>query len=137
MFSEMASALASVKTVGDFTTFIIKAKVTDAVREKAIESQSVIVALQNTMMTLQAQYQSLLQEKDSLEKKLIEIQDWKAEAANYSLQEIEPGIFVYAYDPKIQPSAPKHWLCAKCYHDRQTSILERTGNHSKGISVAV
>lgn len=126
MYSEIATALASVKTFADLTSLILQAKVTVAVREKAIESQAAIISVQTVLLDLQSQYQSLLREKDELEKRLAEVEDWKVEAAKYSLKEVASGAFVYAPKPDADLLAPDHWLCTRCYHERKKSILQRT-----------
>jgi hypothetical protein len=123
---EIGAALAGIKTFTELTTLILKAKVDSAVREKAIESQAAVISLQTSMMTLQSQYQSLLREKDELEKRLVEIEDWKVEAAKYSLKELVPGALVYAPNSDAGDTAPEHWLCTRCYQERKKSILQRT-----------
>lgn len=87
MYTEIAAAAASIKTFGELTTLILKAKVDTAVMEKAIESQSAIISLQATMLGLQAQQQALLTEKAELERRLALVEDWKIEAENYSLKD--------------------------------------------------
>jgi hypothetical protein len=66
-------------------------KISSAVRDKAIELQSAIISLQSTLLALQAQNQELLTENDRLKQALKNTEDWKAEAAQYSLSEVSPG----------------------------------------------
>ncbi|HSP63722.1 MAG TPA: hypothetical protein VLQ90_12115 [Pyrinomonadaceae bacterium] len=99
MLSEIGSALTAMKTVSDFTGLVLQAKVTAAVREKAIESQAAIISVQTAMLTLQTQYQSLLSEKAELENRLVQAEDWDAQARNYFLEDLGAGIFVYAFEP--------------------------------------
>src|SRR5713226_9329470 len=100
MFSEIGSALASIKTFSDFTGLVLQAKVTSAIREKAIESQAAIISVQNAMLMLQTQYQALLNERTKLEDRLAKIESWDAEASKYVLHDPGSGVFVYALDPK-------------------------------------
>ncbi len=79
------------------------------------------------MLTLQTQYQALLQEKNELERRLTDAEDWKAEAAKYSLKEVGKKAFVYAPEPDADPLTPMHWLCARCYQEKKKSILQRAG----------
>lgn len=133
MYAEIASALTSIKTFGDLTTLILKMKVDSAVTEKAIESQSAIISLQSTMLTLQSQYQALLDEKEELKKRLIEMEDWKTEAEKYELKEIAFHTFAYALKSDYANTAPAHWLCANCYGNGQKSILQSKPATSKGL----
>ena len=123
---EIGAALAGIKTFTELTTLILKAKVDSAVREKAIESQAAVISLQTSMMALQAQDQSLLREKNELEKRLVEVENWEDESAKYSLKEIAPHAFAYAPKPDANDAAPEHWLCTRCYQERKKSILQQT-----------
>jgi len=78
---------------------------------------------------MQSQYQSLLQEKDVLKKQLAEIEDWGAEAAKYELKDLGGGVFVYAQRPEYDTLTPAHWLCTRCYQDRQKSVLVNSGRY--------
>jgi hypothetical protein len=125
MLAEIAATLTGLNTFKSFTEFALQAHVDAALREKAIESQAAIISVQSAMLALQSQYQSLLDEKAELEKRLIEIEDWKAEASKYSLKEVGPGAFVYMLKADVDTTTPSHWLCARCYEDKQKSILQQ------------
>lgn len=127
MYAEITSALAGIKTFTEFTKLILQAKVDAAVKQKAIESQSAIIDLQSTLMGLQSEYQSLLREKDEVERRLIEIEDWKSEALKYELKQVSTGAFVYVLKHDEDSATPTHWLCPRCYEERQKSILQRAG----------
>jgi len=127
MYAEITAALSGIKTVGELTALILKTKVDSTVTEKAIESQGAIIALQNTMLTLQTEYQSLLQEKDRLEKLLIDMDQWETEAQKYQLTKVGNGAFVYALKADQADSAPEHWLCTTCYQQNRKSILQMAG----------
>jgi DNA-directed RNA polymerase subunit M/transcription elongation factor TFIIS len=98
-----------------------------------MESQFAIIELQNAMMTMQSQYQALLQEKDQIKQQLIDMEDWNTEAAKYSLHDIESGILIYVLNPSEHATTPPHWLCPRCYNEKYKSILQRTGADSKGM----
>jgi hypothetical protein len=124
MYSEIASALTALKTIGELTTLLIKTSADSRVTENAIDLQSALISLQSTMLTLQSQYQILLREKDEVEKRLIDIENWEAEAEKYTLIEMVPGVFVYALKDDYKSTAPSHWLCPNCYQAKKKSILQ-------------
>jgi DNA-directed RNA polymerase subunit M/transcription elongation factor TFIIS len=130
---EIPTALSLLQTVTTLTKTIIDSKISSALREQAIESQSAIIQLQTAMMNMHAQYQTLLQEKNELKQQLIDIEDWNTEARKYSLEDIESGIFVYVLKPEEEATTPAHWLCPRCYYEKYKSILQRTGADSNGI----
>ena len=130
---ELTTALGLVQTLKTFTKSIIDSKTSSALREQAIESQFAIIEIQNTLMNMQTQYQTLLQEKNDLKQQLIDAENWDAEAAKYSLQDVENGVFAYVLKPDVETTEPPHWLCARCYNENYKSILQRTGADSKGI----
>jgi hypothetical protein len=130
---EIPSALAAIQTIKNLAKSAIDVKTTSALREQAIESQAAIIELQTTLLNMQSQYQNLLQEKDALKKQLAEMEDWKSEAAKYELQDLGGGIFVYAQRPEYNALAPAHWLCTRCYEDKQKSVLMRTTGDARGV----
>jgi DNA-directed RNA polymerase subunit RPC12/RpoP len=125
---EITAALASLKSVSDLVKLALELKIDSAVTEKAIESQSAIISIQSVLLALQSEHQALLKEKAELEQLITQANDWKDEFKKYDLEQVEPGIFVY--EPK---QGPVYWLCSRCFEDRRKSILNRTGNDSKGI----
>ena len=128
---DITSAISSFKTMADITALMINLSTDSRVTEKAIELQSALLSLQSDMFGLQAQHQSLLREKEELEKRLIEIQNWQAEAQKYTLAEIVPGVFMYALKAEYKDATPPHWLCPNCYESRRKSVLQRDYNRIK------
>ncbi len=132
MYTEIATALSSIKIASDLATLVLKAKVDSAVTQKAIELQASLITLQSTVMTIQAQNQDLLSENNQLKQQLIAAKDWEAEANKYSLKEVLPGSFVYAINQDQLGTQPYHWLCTHCYENKQKSILQRMGKELRG-----
>jgi hypothetical protein len=124
MISEFAAGIAGLKTVGELASLLIKMNVDNAVTQKAIEANTAIINAQTLMLELQAKYQELLVQKDELEKRLIQIENWDAEAQKYALTEIVEGVFVYALKADQKDGAPAHWLCPDCYQNKKKSILQ-------------
>jgi hypothetical protein len=132
MYAEITAALTGLKTLGELTALVIRTKADSAITEKAIESQSVLISVQNTILTLQAQYHALLEEKQALKKQLADIEDWNTEATKYELHDMGDGVFVYVQRPEHKTLAPAHWLCARCYNEKYKSILQRTSTDRSG-----
>ena len=93
-------------------------------KAKTSELYNSIINLQNGIMAMQAENHTLLQENQSLSKKLMEIETWEKEKSKYSLHEICPQVFVYASNETNEDTVPHHWLCAKCYNQGTKSILQ-------------
>jgi hypothetical protein len=125
MIAEFAAGIAGLKTVADLSTLLLKMNVDSAVTQKAIEANAAVINAQNLMLELQTKYQDLLSQKDALEKRLLQIENWQSEAEKYSLTEIAPGVLAYALKQKHAEGVPSHWLCAHCYGKHQKSILQR------------
>lgn len=132
MYTEIATALSTLKTMSDLTALILKTKVDSAVTQKAIESQTAIISLQSAMLGLQSQYQQTLEQNELLKNQLAEIENWHEEATKYSLTEIAPRVLVYALKPEYANGTPIHWLCAHCYSKNQKGFLQRTRQESEG-----
>src|SRR5829696_10277324 len=126
---EIPAALGAIQILKNLAKSAIDVRQTSALREQAIESQAAIIELQTTLLNMQSQYQSLLQEKDTLKKQLADIEDWSTEAAKYELKDLGRGVLVYAQRPEYNALTPAHWVCTRCYQDRQKSVLIYTGRY--------
>ena len=126
MLLELTQAMSSIKAITDLTVLMGKVKTDSAIREKAIELQSIILTLQSALTTIHIQYDTLLAEKDSLKQQLMNFENWETEKTKYQLVEVGAGAFVYTISPAQQSTEPKYWLCTQCYENRKKSILQRT-----------
>lgn len=131
MYAEITSALAGIKTISDLASLVLKLKVDSAVTEKAIESQSAIISLQSAILTVQTHNQELLEENKGLKQKLIDAENWDAEAQKYALTKVgQSNCVAYALKPEYSDASEDHWLCPSCYQDKRKSILQRTGTRN-------
>ena len=60
MLPEIMTAVNGLKTATELAGLLLKVKVNAAVTEKAIESQAALVSAHSAMLSLQANYQELL-----------------------------------------------------------------------------
>lgn len=133
MLSEITGALTALKSLSEFSALVLNSKIDNAVKAKAIELNFTIAALQTSIFDLQAQYETVLQEKDDLKKQLMQKQQWETQASQYALQAVDSGIFVYALKRDKANAEPAHWLCIKCYQSQQKSVLQRTSKSVLGL----
>src|SRR5687767_3847590 len=125
MIADITKAFSEIKIFSDLAMLVQKQKVDAAVRDKAIEAQSAVIALQSAMLALQSQYAELMIEKDELKRRLIEIEDWTGEVQRYQLKEIAEGVFVRELKQDQAGDETVHWLCTSCFAHRKKSILQR------------
>ena len=90
---------------------------------KSSELYDAIINLQSSILSLHSAYHSLLQDKHSLEKKLMKIETWEKEKIKYELVKIGEGVHIFSLKPDYEPSMPPHYICPNCYHDNKKSIL--------------
>ncbi len=76
------------------------------------------------MMTAQEQIATLMRAKADLEQRLVEFEDWEAEARKYELADTGNGTLAYRRTELVPSAEPEHWLCPRCYQDRKKSILQ-------------
>src|SRR5215203_6473722 len=106
MLSEIPAALSALNNIKELVKAVSNSKVDAALREQAIESNFAITDALNALITLQVQHQTLLHEKDELEKRLMEAEHWNAEAVKYTLTEMVEGVFVYALKDDYKATTP-------------------------------
>lgn len=125
---ELAATISSIKAIGDIAAFFLNSTISVEVRQKAIELQTIIITLQNSIMSVQAQNQELTAENGQLKQQLASAEKWEEEATRYRLMEVLSGTFVYALHFNwSRKGEPIHWLCARCFQNKEKSILQKSG----------
>lgn len=123
--------ITGIKTAIDLASAIKTISDDVELKSKTSDLYNTIIALQTGIMEMQAQNSSLLQENNSLSKKLMKIETWENEKSKYLLREICTQVFVYESKSTDTNTDPNHWLCAQCYNKGVKSILQlRTKNPS-------
>ncbi len=129
MYQELAAGLAGLKTVSDLVTLALKIKEDTALTAKAIESQSAIIALNTTILGVQASNQELLEENQRLKKEIVDLKNWDEEASRYQLSQVGQyeGSVAYVLKEEYADTAPAHKLCPNCYDEKRKSMLQPNG----------
>ena len=86
-----------------------------------------LIAAQGLTLQFQAENATLITEKGTLEKEIVDLKAWGAEAQRYELQEVAAGVFVYAVKETERRAEPIHWICSHCYQECIKSILQFQG----------
>lgn len=68
---------------------------------------------------------ALLDRAQRLAEENEQLKSWAATAADYVLENLGYGAFVYSYKPQVQATKPPHWACTQCFDDRVASVLQR------------
>jgi hypothetical protein len=142
MITEAAALLTAMKSAGSLLNLILKMSKDGAVRDRAIELQSIILNLQGLTSDLQFRIISLQDENMSLkdairgyEAQIKQHEEWKETEGRYKLKEVGRGSFAYVYQQPTEADAtPTHYLCATCFENEKKSILQRTGPVGSGVS---
>lgn len=123
VLSSLKEAFGIAKSIKDFSN--------DAKLEGALsELRSRLIDAQKSVLDAQAQMQEIYAHTSKVEGQLAEYRNWEKEAAKYKLAEPFPGTFVYAFtEGELGIKEPMHYLCPKCFNQRQKSILQDGGLH--------
>jgi hypothetical protein len=54
----------------------------------------------------------------------VALDSWNAEKSRYRLQELPPGVFVYALKSEMADGEQRHAICQTCYQHGKKSILD-------------
>jgi hypothetical protein len=123
MIAEISAAWAALNAATKALTAALKTVEDVKAKEAIADIQNSLIDVQTKLLAAQAQYEALTEVKRELEQKIVEYENWDAEAARYQLKEIAGGIFVYMLKQEHEATEPKHWLCPNCFQQRQKSIL--------------
>ena len=131
--STISAALSSLNVASKFIKGSIEKIKDEAVREKVEELLNAIIPLMSQIISLQTLNSASIKEKEALEKKLKDIEDWQKESIRYELKELASGVYVYGIKEAAKSSEPDHYLCAKCYNERKKAIIQRVLHSYDGM----
>ena len=124
MIAELSTALSSLKGMADWLSLVAKQKKDAAMANEAAKYLSVILSVQETALRVIEENKLIRQEKEQLEKKLIELEQWRDELPNYELKQMGRGSFAYVKKRSEGDSSPEIKFCAQCFENKKKSILQ-------------
>lgn len=124
MIAEISSLITSSRAAYDIAKGLTSVYVDDKVRERTSELLNILLAVQTNAIAVQTNHHALLKEKDDLDKKMMEFKNWSKTERQYELKEIASGTFVYGYKKPAESAKPDHWLCPKCFQEKNAHILQ-------------
>jgi hypothetical protein len=131
----ISSFLSSLTVVSKFIRDSIEKIKDNAVREKVEELLNAIIPLQTHIITLQAMNSTSIKEKEALETKLREIEDWNKKAKGYTPYEITPRVIVYMKQSQGKESRPFMYFCPNCFDiHHKLSIVQLERESAAGAS---
>lgn len=124
---DMGSILAAVnslKVAGDIAKGLISLKTMAEVQSKAIELNQQIIDAQHQIFAANTTQTALVERIRELESQVTRMKDWDAQKQRYKLATPYTGCMVYALQKSMSDGQPPHYLCASCFQQGQTSILQ-------------
>lgn len=95
--------------------------------EKTIDLQRVIIAAQLESMSIHATNAALVDCRDKLKKKIVEMENFAADFERYEMKDISSlGSIAYVLKKEMAGTEPPHAICAACAGKRVKSILQPT-----------
>lgn len=98
-----------------------------AINDVKIELQGSLLAAQSALFQAQQNEATTATRISDLEKELVRLRDWSAEASRYEMKAIDIGAFAYMPKPGVENGEPPHWLCTNCFGKGQKSVLQTKG----------
>jgi Zn finger protein HypA/HybF involved in hydrogenase expression len=127
----VAALATSLQSAVEIAKALVGLREAAAIRDKAIELQSVIMSAQANALTAQREQFVLSDRVRELEEQIAEMQEWEEEKQRYGLKQISNGAFAYAVKMGMLEGEPEHWLCQRCFEDGKKSVLQEHGRSDK------
>lgn len=118
------AVMSPLRAAGDVAKGLVDIRDTVKLGEVAIRLQAQILAAQQGALAGQSREADLLEEIRGLKARVAEAEGWEAEKKRYALEELPPGVFVYALRPDMANGEPTHKLCQTCFHNGKKSVLQ-------------
>lgn len=123
MVGEVFTGLTAAKTAFDI------AKGLKDIHDATIRNAAVI-ELQEQILAAQEAQTELIQRIGSLEKEVASFEKWEATSQRYELKNLgKISAFAYMLKPEARGTEPPHYVCTKCYGERQISIIQYRPPH--------
>ena len=120
----ITTALKSLKLASDIIVKAQKINTQIELGTKITELQGIVTSISSDLLKANLEIQKLQDEKSKIEKKLIDYENWGKEKTKYESKQLTSGTFIYAIKKPKNPTEEKMWFCAKCFNDKQISILQ-------------
>lgn len=129
--SEVSAALASLKAAFDILKGMNSLNIDVSVKQQTTELLSSLIAVQSGMLSLQTEYQKLLESNEDLRQQIVQSEQWEETESHYDLRKTTLGGIVRAPNAKHPRPDPLYWLCANCFENKKKSILQKSswGDH--------
>lgn len=122
--TEISALISGIKATIDIAKGLKSAHDSHTIVQAQSDILEQLTNLRMDALTLQDKTSALIQERDELQKKLIEFEKWQKTESKYHLEQVERGKFVYSPNDAKSPEQPSHWLCTNCWSNREKSILQ-------------
>ena len=137
MYAEFSSAVASAKLALDIAKAAnglsnyndLVSAVSD-VNTKLMQATAIALASQEKQM-------ALVSRVNELEKELVQLKNWEAEASNYETSQVARGLFAYVAKGNVEPLCATKKLCSNCFHKQIKSFLQESRDKGPGRDYAL
>lgn len=123
--AEITTLISSVKTAYDIAKGINSLKIEVERNESISKILQILLSVQFDALSMQENYQTLLNEKETIAKRLVETEKWDETESQYDLMRMSVGTFVRTPNKNHQSPEPLHWLCANCFDKKKKSLLQK------------
>lgn len=127
MLGEIAAGLSSLNAAKDIAKGLDSLKTGVAVNQAKIDLQTLILEAQSALFAAQEAQSADASRISQLEQKIVQLEDWSAEAQRYQLKDVGRGAIVYMPKAGMENGEPAHWLCANCFNQRRKSFMQFKG----------
>ncbi len=125
MFSELQLASQSVQALGTLLKAASGLANYNEIVAKVSEVNSKLMAANAVALASQEKQSDLAVQIAALEREVGQLKDWQAEAQNYGLREVAPGVFAYLLRSYVGKLASAEKLCANCFNQGSRSLLQQ------------
>ena len=124
MLPELLAAGNSLKTAIEIIKYFTSISKENAINEKAIELQQIILSLQQNILEAQGNYQKLYNEKEIIENQLKKIMNWNKERNKYKISNLTNDVFVYVLKNPKDEVEKSLKFCSNCFQNQKISLIQ-------------
>lgn len=125
-FAEISAVAGGLKTAIDIIKNM-KQTIDDVKTKEALSPLfDTIIDLQTHILSINAEYQSVLEERDLIRQEIVNLKNWDNEKEKYELFEPNRGTFVYIEKNSQKSGQSKYYLCANCFENNSKKSLLQT-----------
>lgn len=131
MYAEIQAAIESAKTLADIIKMSKELRESADLAAAVSEINAKLLHVGGVALAGQEKQAYLTARVQELEAEIVNLKDWSAEKAQYTLVEFSTGMFTRIHNDNKEPLKSAHKFCSACFDNGKKTLLQMQANENR------